>query len=297
MSRFVGHPVRVSVPATSANLGPGFDSVGIAWRWYDDVTAQLTSGAGSVVVDGEGASRLPRDETNLVMRALRHTLDHLSVPQPTLALRCRNRIPQGRGLGSSAAAIVAGIRLAEGLLAGELGADARLMLATGTEGHPDNVAACLLGGVTLSWSDAGGVRAVRLVPHPTLVGTVFVPPGELSTAAARGLLPRDVPHQDAVFNAGRSALLTAALTQLPELLPAATDDRLHQGYRAPAMPASYSLLGQLRSAGRAAVTSGAGPTVLVLHGRDTEVAEPAPPGWWRATTEPDLDGAVVSGGE
>jgi homoserine kinase len=297
MSHLVSHPVRVSVPATSANLGPGFDSVAIAWHRYDDVTARLTSGAGSVAVDGEGASQLPLDETNLVMRALRHTLDHVSVPQPPIALRCRNRIPQGRGLGSSAAAIVAGIRAAEGLLAADLGPDLRLLLATGIEGHPDNVAACLSGGVTLSWTDADRVRALRLVPHPALVGTVFVPPDGQSTHAARGLLPKDVPHEDAAFNAGRAALLSAALTQFPELLPEATEDRLHQRYRALAMPASYALVRSLRSAGLAAVTSGAGPTVLVLHERNTEVAEPAPAGWRRETMEPDRDGAVVTTGE
>jgi homoserine kinase len=293
MTDFTRHAVRVAVPATSANLGPGFDSVGIAWRLHDEVTAELTSGATSVSVDGEGAADVPLDEANLVLRALRRTLDHASAPQPAIALGCRNRIPHGRGLGSSAAAIVAGIRLAEGLLGTDLGTEHRLLLATEIEGHPDNVAACLAGGVVLSWSDARGVHSLRLVPHPDLVGTVFVPPDVLSTQAARGLLPEAVPHRDAAFNAGRAALLTAALTRFPDLLSTATEDRLHQQYRAPAMPASYALVQRLRSDGRAAVTSGAGPTVLVLHDRNAALPDRAPDGWRRETLEPDLDGAVV----
>jgi homoserine kinase len=294
MSDFAERAVRVAVPATSANLGPGFDSFGIAWRLHDDVTAELTSGASTVAVDGEGAGDVPLDEANLVLHALRRALDHASAPQPAIALRCRNRIPQGRGLGSSAAAIVAGIRLAEGLLGTDLGPEQRLALATDLEGHPDNVAACLAGGVVLSWSDACGVHALRLSPHPDLVGTVFVSPGALSTQAARGLLPDAVPHRDAAFNAGRAALLTAALTRFPDLLLTATEDRLHQQYRAPAMPASDALVRRLRSDGRAAVTSGAGPTVLVLHERQAAIAEPTPDGWRRQTLEPDLDGAVLT---
>jgi homoserine kinase len=297
MSDFVDRTVRVAVPATSANLGPGFDSVGIAWRLYDEVAAELTSGASTVSVDGEGAADVPLDEANLVLHALRRTLDHASAPQPAIALGCRNRIPHGRGLGSSAAAIVAGIRLAEGLLGTDLGPEQRLVLATDIEGHPDNVAACLAGGIVLSWSDACGVHSLRLLPHPGLVGTAFVPPDALSTQAARGLLPDAVPHRDAAFNAGRAALLTAALTRFPDLLPTATEDRLHQQYRAPAMPASYALVQRLRSDGRAAVTSGAGPTVLVLHERQAAIAEPTPDGWRRERLEPDLDGAVLTAWE
>jgi homoserine kinase len=265
MPELLATPVRVAAPATSANLGPGFDSFGLALELRDVVEAQVRTGGLALEVVGEGAGDLPRDETHLVARSLRAALDSVGAPQPGLRLSCRNAIPQGRGLGSSAAAIVSGIRLADALLGG--GAfpdDEALALATAMEGHPDNVAACLLGAFTLAWVEPDRPRAVRLDVHPDICASLFIPPCELSTAVARGLLPPEVPHRAASANAARAALLVAALTGRPALLHAATSDALHQDFRRPAMPESLALVDAMRAGGAAAVVSGAGPSVLVL---------------------------------
>lgn len=269
--------VRVRVPATSANLGPGFDALGLALGLHDelDVRALATSGV-RVEVEGEGAGEVPDDETHLVVRALRAALDHVGAPQTGLHLVCRNAVPHGRGLGSSAAAVVAGVMAARGLVSepGALDDDVALALATELEGHPDNAAPALLGGLTVAWSQdagAGGqpgaVRAARLPVHRDVAPVAIVPPGHLSTHAARGVLPAQVPHADAAWQAGRSALLVEALGRRPDLLLDATGDRLHQGYRRAVMPASLALVDALRAQGVAAVVSGAGPTVLVLARR------------------------------
>ncbi|ADG73962.1 homoserine kinase [Cellulomonas flavigena DSM 20109] len=271
--------VRVRVPATSANLGPGFDALGLALGLHDELEVRaLGTSDVRVEVEGEGAGTVPDDETHLVVRALRVALDHVGAPQTGLHLTCRNRVPHGRGLGSSAAAVVAGILAARGLVAepDALDDDTALALATELEGHPDNAAPAILGGLTVAWSDEpgaagpGAVRAVRLAVHEDVAPVAVVPPGHLSTRAARGVLPAQVPHADAAWQAGRSALLVEALGRNPELLFAATGDRLHQGYRREVMPASLALVDALRSRGVAAVVSGAGPTVLALarRGRD-----------------------------
>lgn len=280
--------VTVRVPATSANLGPGFDCLGLALDLHDEVVVGAGDPADgdevTVSVVGEGAGTVPTDASHLVVRAVHRALDALGAPHPPLALSCTNAIPHGRGLGSSAAAVVAGLLAGRALVPdGErwLDDDAVLALATDMEGHPDNAAAALLGGLTLAWSDAAVVRAVRLEPRPDVRATVLVPEVRLATETARGLLPESVPHSDAALTAGRAALLVAALTAVPAvegLLLPATEDRLHQEQRAPAMPATAELVRELRAAGRAAVVSGAGPTVLVL-----DEGEPAPlvapPGW------------------
>jgi homoserine kinase len=305
--------VSVRVPATSANLGPGFDCFGLALQRYDELTAEFTAEVptplddpappgDSVDIEGEGAGHLPRDKRHLVLRALRQTLEsyaHVAGAgnAPPVALQCRNRIPLGRGLGSSAAAIVAGVRLAEGLLGVDLGPDERLAIATSIEGHPDNVAACIRGGFTLAWIDGETPRAARLTPLAGLVATVFVPPGKLATKRARGLLPAQVPHADAATNAGRAALLVTALTQDPGLLHAATADLLHQYYRAADMPESYALMTRLRADGWAATISGAGPTVAVLHDRAAQPVPELPEGWVRETLEVDQTGATLVGRE
>jgi homoserine kinase len=227
----------------------------------------------AVTVSGEGSGAVDTDDGNLVVRALRagaaQVLSGARDELPSLVMECTNRIPHGRGLGSSAAAVVAGVLAARGLLArGEEALDDATVLAIGTalEGHPDNVAATLLGGLTIAWSPSGGDRpvALRLDPDPGVRPIVLVPAGALSTSTARGLLPPTVPHADAAHAAGRSALLVAALIGCPEHLLAATEDRLHQGYRAAAMPDSARLLRRLREAGLPAVVSGAGPSLLVL---------------------------------
>jgi homoserine kinase len=285
-----GTTFTVRVPATSANLGPGFDCVALALDLYDEVT--ITAGdpahgdAVEVAVSGEGADHVARDGTNLVARAVQRALDAAGAPRPPLRLSCSNRIPHGRGLGSSAAAVVTGL-VAGRAIAGPAGLDDETLLglATEMEGHPDNAAAALLGGLTLAWADDVGaaapprVHAVRLEPRTDLRVTVLVPRAGVPTTTARALLPDTVPHADATTNAGRSALLVAGLTGVPGVLLAATEDRLHQTYRAPAMPESAAVLRSLRADGRAAVISGAGPSVLVI-----DEGEPAPfalPENWR----------------
>jgi homoserine kinase len=216
---------------------------------------------------------------------------------PGLAVECVNRIPQARGMGSSSAAIVGGVQLARGLIKGGLELiddDAALRIAARLEGHPDNVAPCLLGGFTIAWTEAGGARAVRLAPAGGVRPTVFIPAELGYTASARAALPPEVPHRDAAFNAGRSALFTHAITSQPSLLFPATEDRLHQGYRATGMPGTASLVAALRSIGVAAVVSGAGPAVLAL----TEVPGDFTPGayWHSEVLGVDDAGACVKGG-
>ncbi|NJP32186.1 homoserine kinase [Micromonospora thermarum] len=266
-TNFTPDPVRVRVPATSANLGPGFDALGLALALHDDVAAEVTTGGVTVSVTGEGAGDLPDDERHLVVSAMRAAFDELGGQPPGLAVECVNRIPQARGLGSSSAAIVAGVLLARALVVdGERRMDdaAALRLAARIEGHPDNVAPCLLGGFTVAWTEPAGARAVSLPVADSVRPTVFVPAERGLTATARAALPPTVPHHDAALTAGRAALLVHALTAAPELLLPATVDRLHQGYRAEGMPQTAALVDALRGAGVAAVVSGAGPTVLAL---------------------------------
>ncbi|MZD09126.1 homoserine kinase [Streptomyces sp. SID5785] len=290
--------VRVRVPATSANLGPGFDSLGLALGLYDDVVVRVADSGLNIDIAGEGSDTLPRDESHLLVRALRTAFDTLGGQPRGLEIVCANRIPHGRGLGSSSAAIVAAVVAARAVT---IGGDARLddaallALASEIEGHPDNVAPCLLGGFTIAWTDAGAGRAVRLEAAPTVVPVVFVPGKPLLTETARGLLPRTVPHVDAAANAGRAALLVEALTRRPELLLPATEDRLHQEYRAPAMPESAALVERLRADGVPAMISGAGPTVIALVEDATadKVAQLAGDGWAANRLALDADGACV----
>lgn len=262
-----GTVVRVRVPATSANLGPGFDTLGLALGMWDEVELSVGDGDRCVVdVEGEGAARVPRDGRHLVLRAAHATFDRAGVPRVSLRLRCRNVIPHSRGLGSSAAAAVAGIVAARGLLSSTSPLDDAtvLDLAAGFDGHADNVAACLYGGLVVSWGHEGAWHAAHLTPHPALRPVALIAERSSSTEATRGLLPDRVPHADAAFTAARAALIVHALTSEPELLLAATEDRLHQPYRRPAYPETAAVVDQLRGAGVAAVVSGAGPTVLAL---------------------------------
>ncbi|MEU7928751.1 homoserine kinase [Micromonospora sp. NPDC049107] len=266
-TNFTAGPVRVRVPATSANLGPGFDALGLALGLYDDLAAEVSSGGVQVTVTGQGAGELPADDQHLVVRAMRATFDVLGAQPTGLSVECVNRIPQARGLGSSSAAIVAGVLLARALVADgveRLDEPALLRLAAEIEGHPDNVAPCLLGGFTLAWTETAGARAVSLPVADAVRPTVFVPSERGLTATARAALPATVPHADAALTAGRAALLVHALTTDPALLMPATVDRLHQDYRAAGMPGTSSLVSALREAGVAAVVSGAGPSVLAF---------------------------------
>lgn len=278
-----GRQATVEVPATSANLGPGFDCFGLALDWRDTAVFETTGprshaesqaeSHGEVVVEieGEGQGRLPVDADNLIVRSLLAGLERLGARFDGLRVRVRNTIPQGRGLGSSSAAIVAGLAAAHALARpGEVFDPAEwLPVADRLEGHPDNVAAALFGGLVLAYESVadGRVAAATAVVHPQVAGLVFVPDEPLATELARSVLPAEVPHADAAANVGRAALLLHAMTTAPDLLFEATADWLHQSYRGPAMPESYELVTKFRERGIAAVVSGAGPTVLVLGRR------------------------------
>jgi homoserine kinase len=357
----------VRVPATSANLGPGFDTLGLALSLHDEVEARVTPAGLDLSVTGEGSAEVAgAGDEHLVVRAMRAAFEDMGVSQPPgLALRCVNRIPHGRGLGSSAAAIVAGILAARALAGADTSAGAALPLATEMEGHPDNVAPCLYGGLTIAYfsrgyaqafrgghagtqetagtphgslsrdpvpearssaahnqpapvkagtqeEDAlpGGLvytpRVVRLDTLPGIAPVAIIAPTPVSTEMARGLLPEQVAHADAARNAGRAALLIAALTARPDALLDATQDWLHQDYRAPAMPRTHDLVGRLRAAGIPAVVSGAGPSVLAfvqaaVSGRavvDSEVLDSTVRetgiGWLISSLDVERQGASVA---
>ena len=294
MPPFLTVPVRVRVPATSANLGPGFDAFGLALRLYDEITARVAGNGTRVRVTGEGAGELALDESHLVVRSMSAMFDRLGDRPAGIELTCDNRIPQARGLGSSSAAIVAGLLAARALVDGgaaRLDDAAVLHLASELEGHPDNVAPCLLGGFTIAWVESeAGARAVRLSPADGVHPVVLVPTERGLTAHARAALPATVPHADAARNAGRAALFVHALTADPSLLLPATEDRLHQQYRAPGAPATFALVNELRAAGVPAVVSGAGPSVLAFSAPG-EI--PVTSGWRRLDVGIDARGAVV----
>ena len=283
MPTYVDGPVRVSVPATSANLGPGFDAFGLALSLRDELEAEVVPEGLLVEVEGAGADDVPRDETHLVVRSMRAAFELMGEQPPGLRLSCRNVIPHARGLGSSSAAIVAGVVLARALVAGgQLLAsdDALLDLAADLEGHPDNVAAAFHGGFVVSGREDGRWFAVRVGVDPRVTAVAFVPPTGVETTVARGLLPATVPHADAAANSGRAALLVAALTGQPEHLLIATRDWLHQDQREPAMPESLALVRRLRADGVPAVVSGAGPTVLAFGSSDTSLLTARCPDGW-----------------
>lgn len=262
-------PITVHSPASSANLGPGFDALGLALGLWDEYTLTVSELPGvRVHTEGQGAGEVPTDRTHLVARSLLAGLGSVGVTDvPGLNIFCRNRIPHRRGLGSSSAAIVGGLALAQAVLAPTetLLLDTELVAeATALEGHPDNVAAAALGGMTIAWLESGVGRAVSIPVHPAVRSVVFVPDEESATEATRALLPSEVSLADAVFNVGRAALAVHALTTDPRLLSAATADRLHQEARRSAYPKSLALVAELRASGVAAAISGAGPTVIAL---------------------------------
>ena len=262
---------QVSVPATSANLGPGFDTLGLALDLRDRYAAQVLDDATfDVDVSGEGSADIKTDKNNLVIKAMLHGFEHMGQKPKGIALRQLNVIPHGRGLGSSAAAIIGGLALARALvLGGEqlLTDEDMIKLGTELEGHPDNIAAAVLGGATIAWTDGVG-RGVAIKVDSRIKALVFIPEAHLSTSKARKLLPETILHQDAVLNASRAALLVHAIQSRPDLLLEATEDLLHQNYRAEAMPKSMALVTKLRASGVPAMISVAGPSVLVLHTLD-----------------------------
>ena len=325
-------PAVVRVPATSANLGPGFDAFGLALARYDQVEARVTGGGLTMRVQGEGEQTAGLGERHLVVTAMRAAFGAMGGQPDGLVLSCINTIPHGRGLGSSAAAVVSGILAARALTAD--GADRLpdaevLRLAVDLEGHPDNVAACLAGGLTIAWRPAGAggegpdsgagvvpgadgippngrgpVGLLRLDVLGALTAVVCVAPTAMATQEARHALPAVVPHADAAANAARSALLLAGLTRDASLLFDATEDFLHQRYRAAAMPETAELLRRLRRAGIAAVVSGAGPSVLALGLADAEpglaavdsIARETGIAWHVTPLKVDRQGATVQPG-
>ncbi|MFJ4207250.1 homoserine kinase [Paenarthrobacter sp. NPDC089675] len=270
-----GQRLTVRVPGTSANLGPGYDSLGLALSIYDTLTVEtLASGELEFELSGEGAETLPRDATHLVVRAIDLALDRLGFKRNGLKIIAENVNPHGRGLGSSASAVVAAVTAANFLVPEEARQDREwiLQLTSEIEGHPDNVAPAIFGGLALSWQDSEQYSSTRADVAASVVPVVAVPDYELSTETARGLLPASIGHHAAAMNSGRAALLVHALTIQPEFLLPGTEDYLHQSYRAEAMRPSANLIASLRSAGFAAVVSGAGPTVMVLANGTAEAA-------------------------
>jgi homoserine kinase len=266
-----GRTVTVEVPATSANLGPGFDCFGLALDWRERIELVGLESGFVIEVTGEGAEEIPRDESHLIIRSTLVGLADLGVRVSGLRLSGHHTIPHGRGLGSSSAAIVAGLLAAAGLAGVEPDRAWLLRHATAIEGHPDYVAAAIYGGFILAYEGPAGVTVAQGRLDPAVGVALLVPDFPVATAAARGLLPRAVPHAEAAANSGRAALLVHALASEPDRLHDATRDWLHQHYREPAMPRSYQLMTSLRAQGFAAMISGAGPAVLVL-GRADQLA-------------------------
>ncbi|CAM3155006.1 homoserine kinase [Mycobacterium intermedium] len=274
------------VSASSANLGPGFDTLGLALSLVDEIVVETTESGLVVEVEGEGAGQVPLNADHLVVRAVHRGLEAAGVSATGLVVRCRNYIPHSRGLGSSAAAVVGGLAAVNGLVAQTdskpLSEAQLIQLSSEFEGHPDNAAAAVLGGAVVSWTDATQDRprylAAPLQLHPDIHLFSLIPDVRSSTAETRVLLPVQVTHEDARFNISRAALLVVALTQRPDLLLAATEDVLHQPQRAPAMPASAEYLRLLRRLNVATALSGAGPALIAL------------------TTEPELPPEAVEYG-
>ena len=266
----VGLTATVTVPGSSANLGPGFDTLGLAVGLYDTVEVEVTASGLEVEIFGEGADELPRDNSHLVVKAIRSGLKAADVHAPGLRVTCHNTIPQSRGLGSSAAAAVAGVIAANTLAGDPLTQDHVVQLSSEFEGHPDNAGASVLGGAVVSWTDIPvdgskpQYRAVRIPVNSTIRALALVPEFHASTNAVRKVLPSHVTHVDARFNVSRTAVLTAALQNHPELLWEGTRDRLHQPYRADVLPVTAEWVNRLRNRGYAAYLSGAGPTAMVL---------------------------------
>lgn len=283
--------LRATVPATVANLGPGFDSLALAVDLTNEVVVD-TDAEPAVQVTGEGVGELPEDASNLVFRTMAYLAREAGGALPPFRLSSRNRIPLERGLGSSAAAVVAGLLLADALLGTALDADTLLGIAVDVEGHPDNVAACLRGGLVVVYLGPSGWRAERLDPHPDLRPVLLIPEHErLATDDARRMLPQQVPLADAAFNAGRAALAVLSLTRRPDLLPDALEDRLHQSRRLPLVPASRALFEDLRQAGIPVCVAGAGPSLLAFETEPRSLPDLGP--GWRVLRPGVAGGATV----
>ncbi len=284
--------VTARVPATVANLGPGFDSFGLALSLYNEIEVDTDAEPG-VMIEGEGADELPRDGSNLVVRAMQAFAIDVGRELPPLSIKCANRIPLERGLGSSAAAAVGGLLLADRLLGVAVDRTELLRLATALEGHADNSAAALSGGLAVAYLTDDGWRAERVDPTSSLRPVVLISERErMGTEAARRSLPDDVALEDAIFNASRAGLLILALTVRPELLGAAVEDRLHQEARLGLAPAAAELFGRLRHAGVPVCVAGSGPTLLAFESEQASVPDPGD-GWRLLRVEVAPEGATL----
>jgi homoserine kinase len=287
--------LTVRAPATVANLGAGFDCLALAVGLSSEFSIDTEAEPG-VEVRGEGADEIPADGTNLTFRTISYLGQQAGGKLPPFRLTCRNGIPLQRGLGSSAAAVVAGLLLGDRLLGSNLSNDELLHMAVDLEGHADNVAACLRGGVSLAYLSGSGWKAVGLPPDPGLRPAILVPDGErVSTVEARRMIPRAIPLADATFNVARSALAVVALTSRPDLLGEALQDRLHQSYRFPLMPSSRALYEELRNAGMAVCVAGSGPSLLVFEDEAHPLQELGP-GWRVFRAEVAREGATLVDG-
>jgi homoserine kinase len=284
--------LTVRVPATVANLGPGFDSFGLALSMYNEIEVDTDAPPG-IAIDGEGADELPRDDTNLVVQAMQAFAVDVARELPPLSIRCSNAIPLERGLGSSAAAAVGGLLLADRVLGIAVDRTELLRLATALEGHADNSAAALSGGLAVAYLTNEGWRAERVEPSPSLRPVVLISQRErVGTDAARRSLPEDVALEDAVFNASRAALLVSALTTRPELLTVALQDRLHQSARLALAPAAGDLFARFRDAGIPVCVAGSGPTLLAFETEQAPIPDPGE-GWRLLRLEVAPDGAAL----
>lgn len=290
----VCNSVSVCVPATSANLGSGFDVAGIALDYADSLVFTLDDTLDDsqdvrVIIHGEGEDTLPKDETHLVVRAFRKACEAFGLPHLRFTLEAHNRIPQARGMGSSASAIVSGVAAAWAFAHnGNLNKQAIFELAAAIEGHPDNVAPAVFGGLTTSWKNGDEFHTVRYGVSKQIRATIFVPNFTLSTQMARQALPETVPYVDAVFNVSRACLLPIAFGDFGDfgdsrdsanscdscvkstlsrndLLFTATQDAIHQPYRASLMQPTWDLVKALRDKGFAAAISGAGSCAAVFY--------------------------------
>lgn len=265
--------IRVQVPATTANLGPGFDCLGMALELHNVIEMVPTSRGLTIEVCGEGTADIPRDESNLVFQAARCLFQHVGFAMSGLRLRLLNQIPVARGLGSSTSAIVGGVIAANLLTGGKLSVRELINIASSIEGHQDNVVPAVLGGIVVSVQSDGEIKYLKIEPPNGLKGVVAVPDFTLVTKTSREIIPAQVAFQDAAFNVGRVALLVAALQQGDlGLLGVAMEDRLHQSFRSPLIPGLKKVLAAAKLAGARGVTlSGAGPSVIAFADSNFEL--------------------------
>jgi len=299
--------VKVLVPATVANLGPGFDALGIAVRMHLEIDIEPRRDSVDIMVEGEGAETLPSDETNLVIRSMNTFFDHVGRRPPGYAVHVRNPIPLGSGLGSSAAAVVGGLFAARAVTGRNVPQIEMVQLATTLEGHPDNVLPALVGGLVICYGSGSppDLRFFRLDPSERLVPIVAVPREGFPTSKARKALPTDVAFADAQFTASRAALLVAAISggAGSEILADSMEDKLHEPHRLKLMPETAAVHMELRAAGLAVALAGAGPSLLVVVPRPEgptraeqvrRICRERGAGWRVFVTEWESEGARAS---